>query len=77
MEEAGVFFGDGLWVCFELAADLGGSVFEVTLFGDFGLHLSRSRAWDVSAYMLTSFDYRYSSIADLWKDHLPAWKLQK
>ena len=55
MKEAGVFFGDGLWGGFEVAADLGGSVFEVALLGDFGLQLSRGRAWDVSAYMLTSF----------------------
>ena len=55
MEEAGVFFGNRLWGGFELAADLCGSVFEIALFGDLGLQLSRGRAWDVSAYILTSF----------------------
>ena len=54
VEEAGVFFGDRLWGGFELAADLCGSVFDVTLFGDLGLQLSRGRAWDVSASMWTS-----------------------
>ena len=47
MEEAGFFFGDGLGGGFELASDLCGSVFDVALFGDLGLHLSCGRAWDV------------------------------
>ena len=54
VEEAGVFFGDRLWGGFELAADLCGSVFDVTLFGNLGLQLSRGRAWDVSASILIS-----------------------
>ena len=48
MEEAGVFFGDGLGGGFELASDLGGGVFEIALFGYLGLHLSGGGAWVVS-----------------------------
>ena len=55
VEEAGIFFGDRLWSGFELAADLCGSVFEIALLGDLGLQLSCGRAWDISAYVLTSF----------------------
>lgn len=44
MEEAGFFFGDGLGSGFEFASDLGGSIFEIALFGDLGLHLSGGRA---------------------------------
>ena len=46
MEEASVFFGDRLGGGFELASDLCGGVFGITLFGGLGLHLSCGGAWD-------------------------------